>query len=45
MQPSGSVTIEDGVMTKDLAEICEGGVSCVDTAAFLRAIRARHEAR
>ena len=38
-------TVEDGVMTKDLASICpDNDVVTVDTLAFLRAVRQRYEA-
>jgi len=45
LEAAALATIESGVMTKDLAEISEGDdVRCVDTAEFLRAIRAQYEA-
>ncbi len=44
LEAAALAAIEGGTVTKDLAEICEGEVLCVDTAAFLRAIRARYEA-
>ena len=49
MEKAALDTIEDGIMTKDLSSLVEGGVTVsgksvksVDTATFLKAIKAKY---
>lgn len=43
LEKASLATLEEGIMTKDLVNLCEGETQCVNTAGFIAAIRERLE--